>query len=44
MAEINLNSYETAGRIGTSPNGWTDDEIGFEWFKTVFVPQATEQN
>ena len=32
------------GRVGTSPNGWTDDEIGFEWFKTVFVPQATERN
>ena len=32
------------GRVGTSPNRWTDDEIGFEWFKTVFVPQATERN
>ena len=31
-------------RIGTSENGWTDDEIGFEWFKEVFVLQATEWN
>ncbi|KAF8805524.1 hypothetical protein BYT27DRAFT_7073734, partial [Phlegmacium glaucopus] len=26
--------------IGTSENGWMDDEIGFEWFKEVFVVQA----
>ena len=31
-------------RIGTSENGWTDDEVGFEWFKEVFVAQATERN
>ncbi|KIK05056.1 hypothetical protein K443DRAFT_62507, partial [Laccaria amethystina LaAM-08-1] len=26
--------------VATSDNGWTDDEVGFEWFKEVFVPQA----
>ncbi|KAF8816005.1 DDE-domain-containing protein [Phlegmacium glaucopus] len=30
--------------IGTSENGWMDDKIGFEWFKEVFVAQATEHN
>ncbi|KIK64629.1 hypothetical protein GYMLUDRAFT_160501 [Collybiopsis luxurians FD-317 M1] len=28
-------------RVATSENGWTDNEIGFEWFKKSFVPQAT---
>lgn len=41
---MELCSCETWDRVGTSPNGWTDDEIGYEWFKTVFVPQATERN
>ncbi|KIK59516.1 hypothetical protein GYMLUDRAFT_169520, partial [Collybiopsis luxurians FD-317 M1] len=27
--------------IATSENGWTDNEIGFQWFKRCFVPQAT---
>ena len=31
-------------RVATSENGWTDDEVGFEWFKEVFVPQAVERN
>ena len=31
-------------RVATSENGWTDDEIGFEWFKQIFVPQTTERN
>ena len=30
-------------RVATSENGWTDDKIRFEWFKQIFVPQATEQ-
>jgi hypothetical protein len=40
----NPNDSPTFVRIGTSENGWTDNEIGFEWFKEVFVPQATERN
>ena len=31
-------------RVATSENGWTDDQIGFEWFKQIFVPQAAEKN
>ncbi|KAE9407228.1 hypothetical protein BT96DRAFT_954537 [Gymnopus androsaceus JB14] len=31
-------------RVATSENGWTDDEVGFEWFKECFVPQAKMQN
>ncbi|KAJ3792319.1 DDE superfamily endonuclease-domain-containing protein, partial [Lentinula aff. detonsa] len=27
--------------IATSENGWTDNEIGFQWFRQSFVPQAT---
>ncbi|KIK49827.1 hypothetical protein GYMLUDRAFT_183537 [Collybiopsis luxurians FD-317 M1] len=27
--------------IATSENGWTDNQIGFKWFKKNFVPQAT---
>ena len=27
-----------------SPNGWTDDFIGSEWFEKSFIPQATIQN
>ena len=31
-------------RVGTSENGWTDDEIGFIWFQDTFAPQAVERN
>ena len=34
----------TTPSIATSENGWTDDEVGFAWFKDVFVPQAVERN
>ena len=27
--------------IGKSPNGWTDNEIGLNWFQETFVPFAT---
>jgi hypothetical protein len=30
--------------VATSDNGWTDDEVGFQWFKDIFVPQATARN
>ncbi|KIK51107.1 hypothetical protein GYMLUDRAFT_252387 [Collybiopsis luxurians FD-317 M1] len=30
--------------VANSENGWTDNEIGFEWFKETFVPQAQVQN
>ncbi|KAH7922725.1 DDE-domain-containing protein, partial [Leucogyrophana mollusca] len=30
--------------VSTSPNGWTDDFLGAEWFKQSFVPQATARN
>lgn len=30
-------------RIATSDNDWTDDEIGFQWFKQSFIPQANTQ-
>ncbi|PSR74652.1 hypothetical protein PHLCEN_2v9668 [Hermanssonia centrifuga] len=26
--------------VSTSPNGWTDDEICLNWFKSTFIPQA----
>ncbi|KAE9393252.1 hypothetical protein BT96DRAFT_829518, partial [Gymnopus androsaceus JB14] len=29
--------------LATSESGWTDNEIGFQWFKQNFVPQATAQ-
>jgi hypothetical protein len=29
------------GAVATSPNGWTDNELGTEWFKQTFVPFAT---
>jgi hypothetical protein len=29
------------GAVATSPNGWTDNELGLEWFKQTFVPFAT---
>jgi hypothetical protein len=31
------------GAIATSPNGWTDNELGTEWFKQTFIPFATSQ-
>ncbi|THU88384.1 DDE-domain-containing protein [Dendrothele bispora CBS 962.96] len=34
----------TVHSIATSPNGWTDDEIGFHWFSKTFVPQARARN
>ncbi|KAE9391677.1 hypothetical protein BT96DRAFT_736586, partial [Gymnopus androsaceus JB14] len=30
--------------VATSENGWTDDEVGFKWFKETFVPQAKARN
>ena len=30
--------------VATSENGWTDDFVGFEWFKQGFVPKATDRN
>lgn len=27
--------------VGTSPNGWTDNELGLRWFQETFVPFAT---
>jgi hypothetical protein len=27
--------------VATSPNGWTDNELSFEWFKQTFIPFAT---
>lgn len=29
------------GAVGTSPNGWTDNELGLSWFKETFVPFAS---
>jgi hypothetical protein len=29
------------GAVATSPNGWTDNEIGADWFQHTFVPFAT---
>jgi hypothetical protein len=29
------------GAVATSPNGWTDNELGLKWFKQTFVPFAT---
>ena len=29
------------GAVATSPNGWTDNELGTEWFKHTFIPFAT---
>ena len=29
------------GGIATSPNGWTDNELGADWFEQTFVPFAT---
>ncbi|KIM59046.1 hypothetical protein SCLCIDRAFT_94999, partial [Scleroderma citrinum Foug A] len=30
--------------VSTSPNGWTDDFLGGEWFKKSFILQATARN
>jgi hypothetical protein len=27
-----------------SPNGWTDDFLGLQWFENVFIPHATSRN
>ena len=29
------------GAVGTSPNGWTDNELGLRWFQETFIPFAT---
>jgi hypothetical protein len=31
------------GAIGTSQNGWTDNELGAAWFKDQFIPFANSQ-
>lgn len=31
-------------RVANSESGWTDDEVGFKWFKECFVPQAQAHN
>ena len=28
----------------TSPNGWTDNHLGVEWLKRVYLPQTTPVN
>ncbi|KAG2740592.1 hypothetical protein P692DRAFT_201669507, partial [Suillus brevipes Sb2] len=28
----------------TTPNGWTDDYVGTDWFETSFIPQASARN
>jgi len=28
------------GAISTSPNGWTDNELGLKWFQETFIPFA----
>jgi hypothetical protein len=30
--------------IATSPNGWTDNEIGLEWLKVCFEPKTRDSN
>jgi DDE superfamily endonuclease len=32
---------DTIGAVATSPNGWTDNVLGLEWFKQAFIPFAT---
>ncbi|KIM25136.1 hypothetical protein M408DRAFT_52558, partial [Serendipita vermifera MAFF 305830] len=29
--------------IAVSPNGWTDQELSFEWMKKVFVPEVNKK-
>jgi len=29
------------GAVATSPNRWTDNELGLEWFQQTFIPFAT---
>jgi DDE superfamily endonuclease len=29
------------GAVAISPNGWTDNALGLEWFKQTFIPFAT---
>ena len=29
--------------IGVSPNGWTTDELGFEWLQSVFEPNTKDR-
>jgi DDE superfamily endonuclease len=29
------------GAVATSPNGWTDNELGTNWFQQTFIPFAT---
>jgi hypothetical protein len=30
--------------VATSPNGWTDNHLCYEWFVKVFIPSAKSQN
>lgn len=39
----NANSLRL-NRVALSPNGWTDDELTFLWFKHVFIPAAMARN
>jgi DDE superfamily endonuclease len=41
-----LHPYKLASdfySVATSPNGWTDTEIGYAWFEKCFVPYATSK-
>jgi hypothetical protein len=37
-------SYNPGGKIAMTYNGWTDNEIGLEWFKQLFIPQTGGNN
>lgn len=30
----------SGGNIAMSPNGWTDNELGLEWFERCFIPET----
>ncbi|EGN97099.1 hypothetical protein SERLA73DRAFT_57716 [Serpula lacrymans var. lacrymans S7.3] len=44
--QFSLEWFQVDSRIcvSISPNGWTDDFLGAQWFRQSFIPQATAQN
>lgn len=40
LAQIHGVYAKRSHRVSTSENGWTNDHLGFEWFRKTFVLQA----
>jgi hypothetical protein len=39
-----IRSRSTLKSVSMSPNGWTDNQLNYDWFDKSFIPQTAERN